>query len=99
MSIFDRFCKNTVTMDQNESTQELILDLVLRRGCEVAFRPAPQMPGAFYIAIRHDCGGIETTCMVNEAAEIAMRCTIERAAKNLLGKDYRQTVHRKLVED
>lgn len=90
-------------MDKNESPQELILDLVLHRGCEVTLSPVPQMPSAFYIAIRHDgkqiVRGIETNCPDKEAVERAMYYTIEWAAKDLLGRDYRRTVHRNIMEE
>ena len=102
MSIFDS-CEKPVIMDKNESPQELILDLVLHRGCEVALRPVPQMTSAFYIDIRHDgkqiIRGIETNCLDKQAAERSMCYTIEWAAKDLLGRDYRKTVHRNVMEE
>ena len=78
-------------MDKNESPQELILDLVLRRGCEVTIRPIPQAPTAFYICLRHDgkqiIHGFETLCLDKETRERTFCHTIERAAAELLGKD------------
>ena len=90
-------------MEKSKSSQSLILDLVLHRGCEVTLSPAPQMPGAFYIAIRHDgkqlVRGIETNCLDKESAERAACRTIEWAAEDLLGRDYRRTVHRNILEE
>ena len=102
MSIFDS-CEKPVIMDKNESPQELILDLVLNRGCEVTLSPIQQMPSAFYIDIRHNgqqiIRGIETNCLDKQVAEHAAYITIKWAAEQLLGKDYRQTVHRNVMEE
>lgn len=102
MSIFD-FSKNPGTMDKNESPQALILDLVLHRGCEVTLRPVPNAPSAFYLGIRHQdkqiVRGIETLCLDKDAAERAACHTIKWAAEDLLGKDYRRTVHRNIEEE
>ena len=100
MSLFD-YCETPVTMDKNESPQELILDLVMNRGCEVTLAPVPHAPSAFYIGIRYGGNqiirGIETNCLDKETAERAAHRTIKWAAEDLLGKDYRRTVYRHIL--
>lgn len=90
-------------MDNNESPQELILDLVLKRGCEVTLRPAPQFPSILRVSIQHKdkqiTRGFATDCLTKEAAESAAYRTIKWAAEDLLGKNYRRTVHRNIMEE
>lgn len=90
-------------MDKIESPQELILDLVVQRGCEVTIRPVPHTPTAIYIGIRHDdkqiIQGFETLCFDKKTRERAFCNTIERAAKQLLGNDYHRTVRRIFKEE
>lgn len=90
-------------MDKNESPQELILDLVLRRGCEVTISHVPKTPSAIYIGIRHKdkqiIQGFETICLDKKTRDQAFCHTIERAAVQLLGTDYRRTVHRNIWEE
>ena len=90
-------------MDKIESPQELILDLVVQRGCDVTIRPVPYAPTAIYIDIRHEgkqiSQGFETLCLDKKTRDRAFCRTIEQAAKQLLGSDYRRTVRRNFKEE
>ena len=86
-----------------ESAQELILDLVLKRGCKVTFLPLSITPSLLGFSIeyqdKHITRAIETDCRDKEAAKRAASTSIRWAAEELLGKDYRKMVHRNFEEE
>lgn len=90
-------------MDKNESSQELILDLLIQRGCEINIRPVRHAPTAISIDIRHNGKKINTTfetlCLDKETRERALCHTIKRVASELLGSEYRRTVRRNFKEE
>ena len=90
-------------MVNNESPQALILDLVVNRGCEITIRPIRKSPTAISIGIRHDgkqiIQGFETLCLDKKTRDQAFCYTVERAAVQLLGRDYRRTVRRNFKEE
>lgn len=92
-------------MKKNECAQEMILDVVLRHGCEVKIRPRPGLIGnVIEIVFRH--GDVKSAVTIDleklpygiSGEEIACR-SIERAIADLFRYPYREMVYKRFHKE
>ena len=87
-------------MKKNECAQEMILDLVMRHGCEVSIRPVAGNGKAVQIIIRHREVSAGTVLDLEEIGSFRERreeivCwEIERAAMNAFRHPYREMLEK-----